>query len=300
MDVSYNIVPMSDFEDIVLSSIQEFRDDEDIEGIFSTARLAFVSILGIDSLPYPMSADQCGSLLLNILRSLSTGNRKIGFAQIICPEIYPDALLEENQSQYVAKRSGNQARIAIESATKIISVLRFWGIQSKWLVILADNDESEYIYPVLQRPQLLNDLEELRTKERFLLQLADIISSYQMAGITKNISQKLMSDISLGEPIGFSEDEACDVATLEVSRVSEVFKTYYNGVFGPVSDDDIRAVAYLKVLTYYKQAQVLKDAGFRVLLNTEMPADARERMYNLAREPRGPRYLSVINPNAKK
>ena len=50
MNVSYNIVPRLNFEDVVMSGVPQFRNDEDIERIFSIARLAFVSILGIELL----------------------------------------------------------------------------------------------------------------------------------------------------------------------------------------------------------------------------------------------------------
>lgn len=248
------------------------------------------------------------------IRSIEeTGRVSLSF--FVCPPVEFGYLSSDSPEQYLrTSMSGSLLSRQVERLADLITKLDRLSVPVRLNVFIGDTDERDYIFPVLGKPQLLQD--ELLAPRREALREA--VAAYISAAVGKGddarvriapretVTVQSLSSVPfsaraeavfedlLASPQG-SLIGARDVA-IEVERMRELWApgNYYEGIPEPKAAD-LERIVLRKFATYAAQGVLLAETVPQtILIQTELPPLLRTDMLNEGRVRLGWQMLPAV------
>lgn len=247
---------------------KKFTDDE---------ILATGAILNIDKFPPARTNQDIPLIISNVSNGLQQ-NGKVQLLMFSCPEIDASLLTTPYPDMYIRTIAGVNTGTAdprpLNRLTEILSAL---DIPSEQEIVVGELDEENYIFPILGN---------FNTNEQTLRQnRAEYLASFrEQATVTfpyTNVNVFGWSEFSQ-EISGNDNLPSFRYLDEEINRMEILFTNgrYYSGLPNP-SPDQLFKISMLKMRTYAKQGQTLKEIfPFAIGIQNEFPARLRTLMLN--------------------
>jgi len=256
--------------------------------IMNLAQITYKIISGFDRLRGSNPDERL--IFENIVYSLIF-NQRIELVAFSCPQIEPAYLsLPDGDSSCFISHSAEGSFILrdLKYYQQLLDTLYFFGIPARLTIILGDNDEEAYIFPVTGKP---NDLEENICNKQMQKQLQDLQNKFNITNSTTRLVR--WTDFMQGVEI----PETTDVSTLfseeeieqETERMQEILgEGYYKfdkdsrKIFANISEEQLAQMVKLKLRLYSKNGIVItKRIPFAIGIQNERPPLLRTKMYNV-------------------
>ena len=222
-----------------------------------------------------------GKRTLELINRVKAAIRKeeIEFMQFTCPPVDAKQLSTTAPEAYLLTNpKGNNFEGTAGRLQSLIRKLKEVGLSSKLSLIIGDNDEPEYIFPVIGSPIIDPLLAEERRKTYMREFSRDMRRKFpDIEFRVYRVSElEQASDLANFTYLGVS---ATDIAE-ETERMRDFFGdgSYYEGICPPTLEQ-LREMTQLKSQSYAKQGYILSTAfPNAILLQNEFPLEIRSRM----------------------
>ncbi len=201
------------------------------------------------------------------------------FVQFTCPPVDAKILTSDTPEDYLLTNpKGNNFEGTAGRLQSLIRQLKQVGIAAKVSLIIGDNDEPEYIFPIIGFPPLNESLIEKRKKtykEEFERDMKRKYSDLALSIYRISELEKLV-DLSHFTYTGVVEEDVCS----EAERMRDFFgvNSYYDGLSAPTQQQLVE-MTNLKAQVYAKQGYILSTLfPEALLLQNEFPLQIRSRM----------------------
>jgi len=226
--------------------------------------------------------------------------------QFTCPPIQSRFLATDTPELYIdtdpARSNFDIGGAGSRLQKKIIKALRDAQVDPKLQLVIGDDDEDQYLFPILGKPATFNDEVLVQRKDQFEVKLSPYLEE-KFPSIPFELNRTSMLTALCEDIAEFDPEKALAAPTIqadlriETAQLQAVFQAggYYDGYPLP-RNADLRQVAEAKFLTYGRQGYSIKfwyPNG--VLIQNEFPLPTRSRMINLVNDQLG-EPLPVIYP----
>ena len=219
--------------------------------------------------------------LMKRARASLQQNSCIEFVQFACQEINAKCLSSVNPNEYIELRSTDRMSGADQRLAKLVQdLMKKADIPSFFNIILVDTDEDDYVFPIVGKPEGIDDVEISKRKNAYFLDFKERWKKGFGMFISKDCYK--WSEIRYPNQIivgGFDESWLKD----EVERLKQIFSkgNYYDGWKNPTNDELLK-IAKLKFKTYGNQGyQISRYFQNAILIQNEFPLELRTGMLNL-------------------
>lgn len=207
--------------------------------------------------------------------------------QFTCPPINGRLLSPTGSEDYILTDPTGSNLEADGNATRLgnlIDAIQKAGFSTRLRLIIGDQDEPDYMFPVLGEPANYNSDRADDRKSDYARNLTARVNDQYPKW---NASIDRMSDIEiitedLPAPLSVDAEQTQQDMLVESEQMKRVFLEggYYYGLAKP-NDEQLQQIVELKFRTYGRQGFKLKQMyPNAILLQNELPVDVRSRMIN--------------------
>lgn len=291
-------------KDEIVESITGSLPAFDWEGKFppetvKTAKLAFQVFRTFNRTPLTAEivselSDAAWAIAMNSVYN----DKEVTFLAFSCPAIQGDLLAGTEASYYVsANAAANTTLTNLSTAAKLVDTLRLIGLKPQLIVIFADSDEDDYIWPAIVKPP---NLDPKIVQERLDAQRIDLLG--RCSGKISRSALRIYGWRELEATVRESSRPIPEIETVEqiIENVGSFFTAeeilsetefmrrsatgWYKGGLGPLSSNQLDLIVRNKFATYAQQGVVLQrlfGSLFPIMLQNETPSFLRTKMVNL-------------------
>lgn len=214
----------------------------------------------------------------------------------VCPPV-EFGYLNSNEPEQYLRTSMEHSLLSrqVKELGSLISSLDKVGLKSNLQVFIGDNDENDYIFPVLGNPVALNLAALESRRQRLVTATAEYLISKVDALTQDNLQIISLANYQLSARAEYIRDQVKNDAALffsaeefsaERKRMRELWEpgSYYDGIKCP-SEIELDQIVKLKFAAYAMQGILAyQENPNLILIQTELPSKLRSKMLNVGRE----------------
>lgn len=226
----------------------------------------------------------------------------VEFMQFTCPPINGRLLSPSGSEEYILtdptgsnlEADGKGTRLS-----KVVDAVQQTGLSTRLRLIVGDNDEPDYMFPVLGAPMNYDSERAEERKDAYAKNLAERVSNqYPQWNATVERMSAIEKETDTPETPTVLDEQTQQDMNVEFEQMKTVFLAggYYDGLKRP-SDEELKQIVELKFRTYRRQGIALaRKYPNAVLFQNEFPVDLRTRMLDAGLVQLGKSRLAVLNP----